>query len=235
MKDTASKVLGFSKPRKNRERNDPEIEKLSLEQRDLRLRIENTKEEAIKDLLKHQRNQVLHDIRRRSLQSAEKILEERAEEVERLKNGAQMYKAVQLMKRRSSRAPRVHDGEGRFVGSNTETVSIVRDHFQSQFSDSKADQIPPFIADARPLQHPVTVAEMETCLLRLNNGRAAGPDDMPGELLKYGARSLAPEYTRIVNQMFETHQLVPLGYGTLIPLQKPGKQAGPPGNLRSIS
>ena len=71
-------------------------------------------------------------------------------------------------------------------------------------------------------------------MARLNSGRAAGPDQVPGELLKYGRDSLAPLIAAMFNTMFETHQRLELGQGTLIPLQKPGKPIGPTKNLRPI-
>ena len=39
---------------------------------------------------------------------------------------------------------------------------------------------------------------------------------------------------RLLNRVFETHQPLDLGLGTLIALQKPNKKKGPPGNLRPI-
>ena len=41
--------------------------------------------------------------------------------------------------------------------------------------------------------------------MSLINNRAAGGDDIVGELPKYGAKELSPEIAEILNQTFETY------------------------------
>ena len=60
------------------------------------------------------------------------------------------------------------------------------------------------------------------------NGRATGPDGIPGELLKYGPPTLHKNIADILNQMMAKGEDLDLGNGTLIVLQKPGKPKGPP-------
>jgi hypothetical protein len=62
-------------------------------------------------------------------------------------------------------------------------------------------------------------------------GRAAGPDGVPGELLKYSDILVHAHMAVIFNEMFEKGQDLELGRGTLIVLPKPGK---PPGLLSSL-
>jgi hypothetical protein len=50
---------------------------------------------------------------------------------------------------------------------------------------------------------------------KLRNGRAVGPDGMPGELLKYGSTELHMQMAQIFNEMFEKGEDLELGQGTL--------------------
>ena len=58
---------------------------------------------------------------------------------------------------------------------------------------------------------------------------------MYGELLKYGPDAISSEIAEIFNEISESGQYPSeIKEGILIPLQKPGKKAGPPQNLRPI-
>ena len=76
---------------------DSELATKSKEQRNLRLQISNCKEDQLKISLKRKRNQLQHEIRRIALNRAKTILDERASEVERYKDGAQMFKAMKML------------------------------------------------------------------------------------------------------------------------------------------
>ena len=61
---------------------------------------------------------------------------------------------------------------------------------------------------------------MEKLVIR----RAAGEDHMIGELLKYGAESLAPAVTKMYNDMFQQNlSITALLSFIIVPLNKPGK------------
>ena len=145
-----------------------------------------------------------------------------------------MFKAVQLMTRKPSRKPIVHDQKGRFIADDQEAASAVRSHFHDQFRGNVDAGVEPFTGRPRSLQRQISSAEVSNALKKLNNGRSPGPDGVPGELLKYGRENLAPHIACLFNSMFTTHQHLDLGCGTLVPFQKPGKTVGPPGNLRPI-
>ncbi|XP_075163048.1 uncharacterized protein LOC142235672 [Haematobia irritans] len=54
---------------------------------------------------------------------------------------------------------------------------------------------------------PPTTAEIETALLQLKNGKSAGPDDIPAELLKYGASTLAQPLYRVIRTAWVTNNI----------------------------
>jgi len=211
------------------------IEDLSRQQKELRLQIENTTNPSKKAELKHKRNVILHEIRREALREAEAKLDARAKEVERLQHGAQMFKAVQLMKRKKSQKVKIQDDAGKMIGNDQDAALAIASHFADQFNDHPtATKLDPFIGPPRPLNSPVTVTEVQRSLDKLNNGRAAGYDNIPAELLKYGATQLSPIITTVFNNMFNRNEQVDIGNGVLIPLPKPGKPPGLPTSLRPI-
>ena len=71
--------------------------------------------------------------------------------------------------------------------------------------------------------------------MSLKNGKSPGIDQVYGEMLKYGPEIIFTEIAEIFNLISETG-IYPteIKEGILIPLQKPGKKAGPSGNLRPI-
>lgn len=113
------------------------------------------------------------------------------------------------------------------------TNNLVRKHFQEQFLDRSRDKLS---ADttAQGLSCPITTDEFEYALRRLNNGRTAGPDDIPGELLKYAASDIAPRLTTLLNRGFERGEPLSLGHGILLCLQNSNKPRGECSSLRPI-
>eukprot|EP00117_Sycon_ciliatum_P018515 scpid86149/ scgid17090/ len=178
-------------------------------------------------LIKQDRNGVQHEIRQRCKRDAERRLDAMAEEVEKLKDGAKMFKAVALMTRKRAQQLVVEDDKGRLVGNTTESLDIIRSHFNTQFNRPDASPVLPFHGDPRSLQNPITAHEMYSCIKKLNNNnRACGPDGVNAECLKYGGETLAQALAQCLNCMFETHHPIELGQGTVIPLPKPKKKEG---------
>ena len=132
------------------------------------------------------------------------------------------------MKRRKHCKPLVQDDTGHFIGSDLDTAAAIRSHFHQQFNGDLADGLEPFQGQPRELNHPITVQEVTRGFQRLNNGRACRPDNIPGELLKYGGYTLYASAGSVFNNVYKTHKDVKLGIGTLIPLQKPWKAVAPP-------
>jgi len=80
----------------------------------------------------------------------------------------------------------------------------------------------------------ISLNSQQTHLVQLKNGKAAGKDGIPGELLKYAAPHLCTPIADIMNQGFEEGEQVNLGEGILICLQKPNKPKGACSSLRPI-
>ena len=132
---------------KHQKYDDAELEALSKEQRQLRIQLTFVTDDKKRESLKPKRNRIQHKVRKLCLDRAEEELDLKAKEVEKLKNGAQMFKAVATMRRRPAVTTVVQDKHGKLVGRAQEAVAIVKEHFQHQFTDKHASAIEPFIGE----------------------------------------------------------------------------------------
>ena len=66
----------------------------------------------------------------------------------------------------------------------------------------------------------------------MKNNKSAGIDNVVAEQLKYGPREITQGITDLLNSIAKTgNHPKEVKKGILIPLPKPGKKKGPPGNL----
>ena len=146
-----------------------------------------------------------------------------------------MYRVVKTLNRKRFENPKVQDEEGKLAATPNEILGITTNFFKNKFCNEQIKDIEPFAGPPRRLNRELTPREIEKSLKLLNNNRAAGGDDIAGELLKYGAEELSPDIAEIFNNTFETHQNLEINNGVMITLQKPGKQKGPVKNLRPVT
>ena len=207
---------------------------MSETQRKLRLQINNTRNPARKQDLKQQRNRILHAQRRRARDNASVRLDHLASEVERLHDGAKMFRAVREMTRTPASKLRIQDDSGRVICNAAELNERVTHHFGQQFSDPRVMELPAFAGVPSPLTMPITPVEVQRAISKLNSGRDCGHDDLPADLLKSTADLIAPSIAAIFNDALEYHEPLDIGKGVLILLQKPGKPVGPLTSVRPI-
>ena len=87
-----------------------------------------------------------------------------------------------------------------------------------------------------PFVEEITASEITSVFSRMTNQRAAVPDGLHAELLKYGAEYLSPLIANIIITSIETSRNASqvTGVGTMAPISKPGKPRGPVTSLRPI-
>ena len=68
---------------------------------------------------------------------------------------------------------------------------------------------------------PISQEEVVAALNKLKSGKAAGPDLIIGEILKYATNSIAPFFVKLFNHMFD-HGLYPNNWteAIILPLYK---------------
>ena len=228
-------VGGKEKNKKNIRGHDPEIEKLSEEQKNLRIQIENSRNlnEVIQK--KAKRNKIMREIKEKLSENKEKEIEEKLTEINNMKDDSKMFKAVKLLNQKKYQNPFVHDENGRNVTQPTKIYHIVKNHFQNHFNDPLENKLDSFTGTKRKLNQPITLEEVQKCSKKLKNNRAPGYDEIPGELIKYGPDLLHEEIKTILNNIFEKHETIPTNHSILLPLPKPKKPKGPTKNLRPIN
>ncbi len=233
----AESTIGFQEksPRNDYITVDPHISELSEAQKKLRLKIESCRDEQKRQELKQERNRILHDIKKKVQEKRNQELDEKAREINSLPDHAQMFKAINTLHRKRYENTKVLDGEQKFVTDPNTIHEVIGKHFKSKFRNETTEDIEPFQGEPRSLKTPIDKQEVTDALKRLNNNKACGEDNIPGELLKYGANVLAEILTSIFNNIFKKHEELDINGGIIIALQKPGKPKGPVKNLRPIT
>ena len=123
-----------------------------------------------------------------------KELDEQVSDIDNTNVAAKMFKATKMINRKPPESIKVHNSEGKFAMEPNEILKITGDFFKDKFVDQNAPEIKAYVGDPRPLNVPIESHEVRKSLKRLNNGRASGPDAIPGELYKYGPDLLADHH-----------------------------------------
>ena len=94
---TAEKVIGFKKNSPKQQCNYDEIEQLSMQQKQLRLQIENGKYPGRIKELRKSRKEILKKIRKKVKEVNERRIEAIIDDIESAKDDTRMFKAVKLL------------------------------------------------------------------------------------------------------------------------------------------
>ena len=237
MKYAGEESAGSINTTKNKPNRTPNIaiNDLSRQQKELRIRIQNTKDSEEIINLKTERNKILHSIRSLTIKHRNEELDKKVEDIEKSKNNASsMFKATKSLNRKPFENPKLQDKFGKQTTNPNDILDIVTDHFQQKFH-KQVSQISPFSGNPRDLNNRITTTEVRNSIKCLNNNRSPGEDEIPAELLKCGTFSLDLSIANIMNKTFSTHKDWDINSGVLITIQKPGKTKGPVNNLRPIT
>lgn len=168
--------------------SDPILDDLSHAQKELRLKIANTKTRSKVKKLKAEINKIIHEISKRTTMLAAKELDEIVGEIESAKDSAHLFKAVRTLCRLKHKGIIVMENE-KVISRADKAAELIAKHFESKlFDDSKEPNIIPETQGS--LQIPIDPIEVELATKKLQNGRAAGPGNIAGELFKYGPPEL---------------------------------------------
>ena len=148
IEEAAASSIGITPPsRSQSQKFCPEINRMSHEHKMLRLRIDNTQDAEISNALKQKRNRLQHAIRRKALENATTKLDQKIEEIERLHDGAKMFKSVRLLYRTQYRQPTIHDDQGRAIRDQETYGKHVSDFFSEQFQGDVKQGITAFTGE----------------------------------------------------------------------------------------
>ena len=144
-----------------------------------------------------------------------------------------MFKAIELIKSKTSGPLRVTNKEGEIVNSRKQQIEVITEHFETVFHPSDVEPFPEI--SPQKLQTPFTQQEITTAVKALKNNRSPGIDQLKAEHLKHAPTQLHGIIADILNHACETGEYPEeITKGLLTPIQKPGKAKGPPQNLRPV-
>ena len=235
MSETCKDVAKSLAPRETKKAkfNNIEIVNLSKQQKELRIQIDSCKDSEKRKNLKSKRNLLLAKQHKLVSKEYEKKLESEIEDIENSKDDShRMFKAIRVIQKKRDPAPIIVKKGENLVGNTNVKIEEISKHFQKCFQCDNPEPIP----DIKPqkLKNPFTVEEIEKAVKSLKNNKSAGCDSIKSENLKYAPCT----YRHIVNILNSTAEtgIYPeeLKSGLLTPLQKPGKEKGPPENLRPV-
>ena len=235
-KMTAEEVIGYTRKEKKGSVKDKEIEMLSIEQKNIRMKMINTTDTEKLRSLRESRKKILKNMKMKLKTVREKEVDDLVNEVEKSKDDARMFRAVKNIKRKNFENPVVHDKDGKNVTEPNQMYSIVNDHFRNQFHKTDVREVERFIGPPRPLNQPITTDEVTKAVTTMSNNKAPGKDNISVELLKYAPTKVDEKIAATLNNMFEKHGNIDTGTGILVPLPKPPpKKRGPVKNLRPVN
>ena len=222
-------------PKKNPKRREdycPIIHSLSEKQKELRLNINNSTNEELRQRWRIERNKIMHDIKKQTKENKTKMLDNIAWEVQLAPDSMKMFKAVDKIKQNKRDKLKIADKEGKIVEDDREITTIVKDYFEEKYRG--ISEIEPFETEHPELETPITTEEVRAAIGQLNNNKSPGPDLIKAEELKCLSEHQLLQIAEMYNNMFKSKNQIDIGKGTLILLNKPNKTKGPLENLRPI-
>ena len=93
--------VGLCKNNKHTKNYNHELSRLSTKQKDLRIRIQNTKNTDQKSTLKTERNKIQHNIRERQIKLNNEEIDRKIEGIDTSKNDHAMFKATRLLNQKT--------------------------------------------------------------------------------------------------------------------------------------
>ena len=144
-----------------------------------------------------------------------------------------MFKAVKIIANNEKKQPLLVQGVEGLTANPEEQVKIIAKHFQDAFSEEHLAEIGSI--EPRQIEPPFSPEEVQQAIHSLKNNKSPGADTIRAEQLKNGGVVTSENIAEILNEISRTGEHpVEIKEGILTPLQKPGKQKGPPSNLRPI-
>ena len=199
--------VGFvPKKRQPHHSTDALVVSLSEQRKKLRLNLNSSNKSAETSVMRRQINKCQSDINKRLKHLDECRADAVAEEINSTDSTRAMFAATrQLAGVKPNSTVSVHDSDCNMIGTDTGKAAALKEYFQKKFTaDNTVPPLDPFDGPPKPLTVPITSYEVEVAAKGLKNGRATGPDDIPGELVKYSNQVVFSRYADCLNNSFMT-------------------------------
>lgn len=230
---TAETTLGHqAKLRKDKRIHSDKIEEMSIESKNIRINMMNTKDPLKYSELKKERNKVSHKIRTQiKLEHEDRIrsIVSQIGEAGRAGQSHGMFSAVKELYRKPQKQITVLDKDGKVVVAPAEIYKEISSHYKNHFNHPTHQAIERYIGEPSPLDDPIRTDEVTKSLSSMSNNRAAY-DSLSAELLKYAPIEVHSEIAKALNEMLEEHADIDIGAGKIAAIEKPKKPM--PGPLK---
>ena len=171
---TADEVLGFVEKEKTQGKiYNKEVERMSREQKEIRMKIECERNPTKIPVMKKERKAIQKKISAEVKRIREQEIDEIVEEIEKTKDDARMFKAVKKIDRKPYENPVVHDEDGKSATTPQEIYKIVREYFHKQFFKDDQEEVNRFNGPPKSLNRPITATEVAKATNSMSNGKAS--------------------------------------------------------------
>jgi len=206
---------------------DKEIKRLSDKQRKYTrnlYRMRGKKTKTKRKRVKKERNAIFSAIRERQKYLNEERMKQLATELEQNKGNSRAFEFARIMSKNKTDSFALEDEGQATLYNKQQRLTAVLGFYENFFNREGAQPLEPWRGEPRPLEKEFDKEEIASAAKKLRNRRALGPDEIEGELIKYGGDALHQSIADIYNTIFIRHEtILELKQGYLFPLNKPDK------------
>ena len=235
--EAGKETLGM-KERTKKNKENKEISNLKERRQSLRTNMNSCNSVEVRKQMTNQIKDINKKIPQVLKEAEEKEVDDKLKHLESIKDDNTKYyyvmREIQNHNKNNKSAMIVKDKNGNVPGSNLEKIKVIEEYFKSTLAPIEMEDefltVPPC-----EMKKKFTADEIESLAKRLNIDKAAGPDKLKAEFIKYAPKSTYQQIAEIFNIAAATGEYPEaLVQGLLHPVPKPGKKKGPQENLRPI-
>ena len=115
--------------------NNLKLKELSKQQKNLRIKITNSKNHDCAKKIRKKRNKILSDIKKELKLSHNKWINYMVNEIEKNKNNNKFYKAIEKLNYKKHNKFYLHDDDGKLFINDNQLVIMTTEYYKKLFSD----------------------------------------------------------------------------------------------------
>ena len=214
-KGTAEKVLGFRK-KENKEWITSQTLDRVKERKEIKSKLLNEKSEREQQTLKEEYQRKDREVKRAARNDKRKYFEDLAAEAEEAHRENNMKHLYEITRKLSGKTTvnsvyGIQDKDGNITTNDEKQMKIWEEYIQEAFKNIEPTEQTTFneneIEELNMNTNNITKSEIQSALKTLKNGKAAGCDDIPGEILKSDIATTTDILHNLFNQVWAQEQI----------------------------